>query len=138
MYYCPESHGTIISPTAIVQQHSHIFRGYQKFVHLDRQKGDIMLISWEGYENIIIPLAWKHDLWYHTITQPTSLNDNENPIQVNRLSDAVQWELWHQHLVHPGAKVMEQQHKVSDGVPKLRGNVFFHCPSCMTMKLCTK
>ena len=33
---------------------------------------------------------------------------------------------------------MEQQHKVSDGVPKLKGNAFFRCPSCMTMKLCTK
>ena len=138
MYYCPESHGTIISPTAIVRQHSHLFHGYQKFVHLDRQKGNITLISREGYENVVIPLVWKNDLWYHSITQPTSLDDNGNPIQVNRLSDAAQWELWHQRLVHPGATVMQQQHKVSDGVPKLRGNAFFRCPSCMTMKLCNK
>ena len=93
MYYCPESHGTIISPTAIVRQHSHLFHGYQKFVHLDRQRGNITLISREGYENIVIPLVWKNDLWYHTITQPTPTDNNGHPIQVNHLSDVAQWEL---------------------------------------------
>ena len=33
---------------------------------------------------------------------------------------------------------MEQAHKDVDGVPKLRGNAFYRCPSCMSGKLCTK
>ena len=38
MYYCPESHGTIISPTAIVRQHSHIFHGYKNLFILIAKK----------------------------------------------------------------------------------------------------
>ena len=30
MYYCPDAHGTIISPTAVVQQYSQYYHGYQK------------------------------------------------------------------------------------------------------------
>ena len=33
---------------------------------------------------------------------------------------------------------MEEEHKLADGVPKLRGNAFYQCPSCMANKLCTK
>ena len=57
---------------------------------------------------------------------------------VNCLSDAAKWELWHQRLAHPGNRIMEQRHIHADGVPALRGNVFFQCPSCMKNKLCTK
>ena len=33
---------------------------------------------------------------------------------------------------------MEHLHKDADSVPKLRGNTFFRCLSCMSNKLCTK
>ena len=57
---------------------------------------------------------------------------------INRLSDAAKWELWHQRMVHVGTQTMEQTHKHTDGVPMLRGNAFYCCPSCMPGKLCTK
>ena len=75
--------------------------------------------------------------WY---CQPVGapLPTNLPNIQINCLSDAALWELWHQRLAHPGTQVMEQAHKDVDGVPKLRGNAFYRCPSCMSGKLCTK
>ena len=45
MYYCPETHGTIISPTATVRQNRHLFVGYQKWVDMDTSTGHIELIA---------------------------------------------------------------------------------------------
>ena len=33
---------------------------------------------------------------------------------------------------------MENAHNYVDGIPKLRGNSFYKCSSCMAGKLCTK
>ena len=181
MYYCPEAHGTIISPNAVVRQHIKLFTGYQKHVNMDNDIGTITILSREGYDKVVIPIWGQNDLWYHTLSHhmPTSekcsINCANAPsaytkseeckeckghtqntaypycqpvrsppppnlptIRINRLSDAALWELWHQRLAHPGTQVMEQAHKDVDGVPKLRGNAFYRCPSCMSGKLCTK
>ena len=89
-----------------------------------------------------IPLIGKNDLWYHQNSHTSHLEactvtGQQNPT-VNRLLDAAKWELWHQRLAHPGTRMMEEEHKHADGVPKLRGNAFYRCTSCMTNKLCTK
>ena len=56
-------------------------------------------------------------------------------ITINRLFDAVQWELWHQRLAHPGTNILQATHKHTDGVPsKLHDNAFYCCLSCMTSK----
>ena len=141
VYYCPDAHGTIISPTAIVRQHSSQFIGYQKFVNVDKSQGEITLISREG-ENVQIPLVGTNDLWYHTINHQSPLEEQmkyltsqmTKGVTINRLSDAAQWELWHQRLAHPGTNVLQATHKHADGVPKLHGNAFYRCPSCMTSK----
>ena len=149
MYYCPDAHNTIISPTAIVRQHRSRFVGYQKYVNVDRNRGHITIIARDNEDSVNIPLHGNNDLWFHakshTIpldpTMPSDESDHSDMVCqpcVNRLSDAAQYELWHQRLAHTGTKVMEMLHKDADGVPKLRGNAFFRCPSCMSNKLCTK
>ena len=70
----------------------------------------------------------------HTTPNPLSVNS----IHLNALSDAARYELWHQRLAHCGTWAMENAHKHVIGVPKLRGNLFYKCASCMHGKLCTK
>ena len=142
MYFCPEADNTIISPTAIVRQNANQFVGYQKLLRLDKNSGHIRLIPREGHSEIQIPIYTDNDLCYHrhthTFIEPEKWGGAPTCPTINRLSDAAKWELWHQRLVHPGTRVMEQQHQCSDGVPPLRGNAFWRCPSCMSGKLITK
>ena len=91
-------------------------------------------------------------LWYHTpdiistteimSTDHSCSNSNHdsssattNPtiqaLKINCLSDAAKHELWHQRLMHPGENIMRHQHNHCTGVPKLRGNAFWKCPSCL-------
>ena len=141
MYYCPDADNTIISPTAIVRQNIRQFTGYQKYLKIDKSVGHIRLLAREGYHDIHIPIYVANDLCYHqhshTVPDVTTWQDGPTKPTVNRLSDAAKWELWHQRLVHPGTRVMEHQHQCSDGVPQLRGNAFWRCPSCMSGKLTT-
>jgi hypothetical protein len=58
--------------------------------------------------------------------------------QLNRLSNAAKFELWHQRLGHPGLSTMQNIHKHAKGITALKGNSFYRCPSCMSGKLCTK
>lgn len=48
------------------------------------------------------------------------------------------FELWHQRLGHCGTKTLRVQHGHCVGIPRLKGNTFYRCPSCMQRKLCTK
>ena len=57
---------------------------------------------------------------------------------MNKLGNAARYELWHQRTAHAGQSVMESLHQHVDGVPKLHGNAFYKCPSCMSGKLSTK
>ena len=50
------------------------------------------------------------------------------------MSQAASYELWHQRLCHPGNNVMQNIHKHTTGVPILKGNTFWKCPSCMQGK----
>ena len=142
MYYCPDADNTIVSPTAIVRQNISQFIGYQKYLRIDKSVGHIRLIAREGHQDIHIPIYAVNDLCCHhhshTIADPTKWQDGPGTPTVNRLSDAAKWELWHQRLVHPGTRVMEQHYLCSDGVPQLRRNAFWRCPSCMSGKLMTK
>lgn len=113
-------------------------------MNLEDGSGHILLVPQEVYSQVQIPLYSDNDLCYHCQSHTVRTQDsasertiNGNPT-VNRLLDAAKWELWHQRLVHPGSRVMEQQHKHADGISALRGNAFYRCPSCMPNKLCTK
>lgn len=50
------------------------------------------------------------------------------------MSQAASYELWHQRLCHPGTNIMQNIHKHSKGVPILKGNTFWKCPSCLQGK----
>ena len=54
------------------------------------------------------------------------------------MSNAAQYELWHQRLGHPGKTTMECMHHHSIGIPSLKGNTFYGCPTCMPEKLSIK
>ena len=126
--------------------------GYQKWINMDSSTGHIKLIARDGVNSLCIPIYLQNNLCYHyhshsTVTEADILHNNRElfsadgtPVTptINHLSDAAKWELWHQRLAHPGNRTMEQQHKHADGIPALRGNTFFRCPSCMKNKLCTK
>ena len=142
MYYCPDVDNTIVLPTEIVRQNISQFIGYQKYLRMDKSVGHIWLIAQESYQDIHIPIYAVNNLCYHhhshMVVDLTKWEDESGIPKVNCLSDAAKWELWHQRLVHPGTRVMEQQHQCSDGVPQLHGNAFWCCPSCMSGKLTTK
>ena len=63
--YCPEAHGTIISPTATVQQNCHLFVGYRKWINIEHSTGHIELIPQEGHNPAHIPIYLMNNLCYH-------------------------------------------------------------------------
>ena len=135
-YYSEEVDGTIISPTTIVTQLRDKFSGWMQFADCDSKTGDIQLIGKNGTDNVTLPIISNNDLWYHAEDSLSQIN-NHQP-KINRLSNAAKYELWHQRLGHAGSTIMESIHKHVEGVPKLKGNSFYRCPSCMSGKLCTK
>ena len=116
MYFCPDTQGTIISPTALVRQNQRHFIGYQKYLHLDNETGYIELIPKDDCGLTQIPIHIKNDLCYHSHSNATIdpamaqdlFDAHGSPITptVSRLSDAAKWELWHQRLAHPGHRVI--------------------------------
>ena len=65
-------------------------------------------------------------------------NNTNALLQIKKLSYATSYELWHQRMGHCGQHPLKNLHKHAIGVPKLRGNAFYKCPSCMTRKICIK
>ena len=139
MYYCPNLTNTIVSPTAVAEQYSTDYMGYHMLANLDDNKGSIQLISREGsYAQSAVQwtISSMNGLWYHGNHSHTTL---AAPLQISSLSSkAGKYELWHQRLAHCGTWVLENIHKHVIGIPKLQGNPFYKCPSCMTAKLATK
>ena len=133
-YYSPNVDGTIISPTTIVAQHKQHYYGWIQEVNYERKEGTITLLGKEGTDDMRLPVTCSNDLWYHS-TSSVSMGDQA---KVNRLSNAARYELWHQRTVHAGTNTLESLHKHANGVPPLKGNAFFRCPSCMSGKLATK
>lgn len=137
-YYSAQVDGTIISPTAIVSQHRQRFSGWIQYSDCDNKNGYIQLIGRSNQDDLKLPTVCENDLWYHA---QSSLGNNgitgASP-KINRLSNAAKYELWHQRLGHAGSSVMQSIHNHCKGIPPLKGNAFFRCPSCMSGKLCTK
>lgn len=136
--YTPESSGTIISPNAIVRQYKHVYSGWIVETNCEERYGTLRLLCKNGIQSDNFQLYENNDLWYHNMfhTEHNTLDDfKRNNVRVNNLSDAASFELWHQRLAHPGESVMNTIHKHVQGVPKLRGNAFWKCPSCMSSKI---
>ena len=138
MYYSPNATNTIISPTAICSQVDHT-DGFHQWSNIRSKKGYLEFIRSDSIDeaNFRVMLVEDNGLWYHSEAGYVS-STSDSSLQVNALSDAAKYELWHQRLGHCGAWALENAHKHCIGVPKLRGNSFYKCPSCMAGKLCTK
>jgi dUTP pyrophosphatase len=134
-YYSADVDGTIISPTAMVRQHATKFKAWLKYCNCEDNKGTIKLIGKDGQENLSFSIYGTNDLWYHS---DDSLTPNQMKPKINYLSNHAKFELWHQRLAHVGINTLENLHKHVVGVPPLKGNAFYRCPSCMSGKLCTK
>ena len=134
MYYSPNASNTIITPTAICRQSDHLI-GFHQWSNVKTNEGVLSFVDGDNNTVFLISMKGENDLWFHSTDAPPI---TVKSIHVNALSDAALWELWHQRLGHCGRWAMENAHKHVDGVPKLRGNSFYKCPSCMSGKLCTK
>ena len=134
MYYSPNATNTIVTPTAICKQSDNLI-GFHQWSNVESNEGVLSFVDADNNTNFLISMTGDNGLWYHSATpNPVTVKS----IQVNAMSDAALWELWHQRLGHCGRWAMENAHKHVDGIPKLRGNSFYKCPSCMAGKLCTK
>jgi hypothetical protein len=132
-YYSAEVDGTIISPTTIVTQNKDRFSGWMQHSKCNNKSGYIMLIARDS-NDIRMNLTCKNDLWYH---HHKSVGRIAKP-RINKLGNAARYELWHQRTAHAGQSVLDILHKHAKGVPRLHGNAFYKCPSCMSGKLSTK
>ena len=147
-YYSDQVDGTIISPTALVRQHRQKYIGFLQYSDCDNNNGVIKLISRNNCPDFEIPIYSRNDLWYHRIEsfcQPCTTTDDQTKIEANsndpsvrRISTAATYELWHQRSGHIGHKALTEWHKHATGVPQLKGNAFYKCPSCMSGKLCIR
>ena len=133
-YYSKDVDGTIISPTTIVRQYPDRFTSFTQHSDCDKNTGTITFHAKDGKESVSVNLTCQNDLWYHST--PSSSTDIK--AKVNRISSAASYELWHQRTGHAGKSVLQYLHQHAHGVPKLRGNAFYRCPSCMSGKLCTR
>ena len=143
-YYSPNSDGTLLSPNAFCAQFQHLYYGYHIYGDMDKGLGEMVYLGREGIDDLVMTTYRSNNLWWHTpdthpLCRPLA---NDQPtgedLRANKLSNAAKWELWHQRLGHCGTRVLENLHKHVIGVPKLQGNAFYKCPSCMSGKLCTK
>ena len=133
-YYSAEVDGTIISPTAMVQQNIASYNAWLKYCDCDNKEGTLKLVGRNNVPTLSFKIYCHNDLWYH---DQTSVGDTSSPT-IKHLSNAATYELWHQRTAHAGTNTLETLHKHVLGVPALKGNAFYRCPSCMSGKLCTK
>lgn len=133
-YYSAEVDGTIISPTAMVKQHLTSYHAWLKYCDCDNKEGTLKIIGRNNLPTLSFKIYCHNDLWYH---DQTSVGHTTTPT-IKHLSNAAKYELWHQRTAHAGSTTLEQLHKHVNGVPALKGNAFYRCPSCMSGKLCTK
>ena len=142
-YYSATADGTLLSPTAFCRQFNWAYYGYHIYSNMDNNLGEIVYLGRDGVEDLVMTTEKFNDLWYHTadsnpLCRPVYTDetlDQMDHFKVNKLSDAAKWELWHQRLGHCGTTVLREMHKHTIGVPKLNGNAFYKCPSCMPGKM---
>ena len=135
VYYSPSVEDTIISPQAISSDNEHNISGWYQYANLDNNNG-ILGFSLRSGAKLEFNLHCHNNLWYHSIDAQKHTN-NQGSV-VNVLSDSQSFQLWHSRLGHPGINTMQTIHHHATGIPKLKGNAFWRCPSCTPMKLTIK
>ena len=134
--HCPKLSGTIISSTAIITQYKQNYYGWSMVVDCDKGKGFIHLLRQNALQKDTFPVHKVNDLWFHQdfVSSP---NNSKSTLSAHvcTLVHAANFELWHQQLAHPGNRTMENIHMYANGVPTLKGNAFWKCPSCISSKM---
>ncbi len=133
-FYDEKVSGTVISPNAICRQFNYV--GYTMWTNMRNGTGTLIFDT--GEEPLTCDLVRDNDLWFFKSESSLPSTCNHSGVKVNRLSMAQSYELWHQRLAHAGSKTLRDLHHHAKGVPKLRGNPFYRCASCMQHKLSTK
>jgi deoxyuridine 5'-triphosphate nucleotidohydrolase len=130
VYYGEQLSGTVISPTAMTKEHINTYSGFLLYANVDDKNGELKLTHRNG-STLDFPLHSINDLWYHG----TKTNEQQTNATINHLSDAAAYELWHQRCGHRGHNTMTTLHKHATGVPRLKGNSLWKCPSCQSGKI---
>ena len=139
-YYSPDLVETIISPTDVALTQNKKYQGFTINVSVIKGTGTIKFINIDGICHDFFPIQMYNGLWYsldRRTPQKSARSQHNKRINatINRLTIAAQYELWHQRLGHPGESTMKGIHKLVKGIPKLKGNAFHRCLSCMLSKM---
>ena len=144
-FHSEQCDGTLISPNDVCIQHKKKFEGYATHCNVNGTgSGWIDLNGWNG-ESIRFSMHMENGLWYHHM----STNMNHHPLsditQTKKRQKAMaksakilekqsDFNLWHHRLGHPGMDIMENIHKYSDGIPRMKQDKLWKCESCMKGK----
>lgn len=106
-------------------------------VNADHEKGHIKFLSRDGITHSTYHCYMRNDLCFHDIPN-NALEQNtlrpEPRLMIRHLSTAVETELWHQRLGHPGKRIMRIISDKVKGVPKLKVNDLKKCDACERAK----
>ena len=148
MYYAPKCSGTIISPNAIVRDDKSLTSWVQTS-HLDIGQAEINFYHRNDCtRNRKILMHMNNDLGYlhqqyHKMVQAANRTricvlrdfDDISPFLVHKLSKPIEYELWHQRLMHPGSTCMSNIDKCTAGVPVLHRHPMHNCKICHEMNI---
>ena len=144
VYYSSGCSGTILSPNAIAKEHPS-FTGWSQTSHMDQNKATISFFNKSAfYHNVSFDMHNHNDLWFihqpylHTIQKAKRFKCTVKEATVpsiNKLQKALEHELWHQRLLHPGETAMKYLHQCVEGVPKLNKHPLHKCNICDEMKI---
>ena len=139
-YYSPDLAETIVSPTDVALTQNKKYQGFTIKVNVIKGTGTIKFINLDGICHATYPIQLFNGLWYsldRRTPQKSARSQQNKRINaiINRLTIAAEYELWHQRLGHPGESTMKGIHNLVKGIPKLKGNAFHRCLSCMLSKM---
>ena len=147
VYYSPTCSGTIISPNAVVRD-SPAFTSWAQTSHLDIGTASVQFFNRQNpHSRISITLHMHNSLWFsrqpytqmrtkakpHEVCYLDSVQDDT--IIINKMQKHVEYELWHQRLMHVGQTCMNNIHKCTQGVPILHRHDLHNCHICNEMNV---
>ena len=125
MFYYQDSDGTIVSMTATCWLNSDWFHRWTQEVDIFNGASTI---RFHGNRVATFECKLQNDLVYYDNTSYSSSI-------IRQLTIPQKFEIWHQRLGHPGKRVMNNIHLAVNGIPRLHGNAFYKCVSCMLGKM---
>ena len=91
----------------------------------------LQLLNRDGINHTNFDTLMENGLWYHYA--PDTLPTQDKAV-VHALSSRASFELWNHLLGHACARTVENMHKYTLGVPKLREPPFYKCGTCLACK----